>query len=312
MASSQPSKSVPQINNFAFLDRSGTFVVAGFALLAAAISLWYFYSHGWANIYGDGISRLNGTRKLLDWDYPDLWSRYLQIGTPWLPLPYFVMAPFVSIERLWRTGLAGSIVSGISFIITAIIVYKHSGLIYRSERNRYLFGLVSTLVFVLNPSMLYMQTTPMTESLFICTLASSIYFLQKWAFNYQLKTLLASAVCLGLAELTRYEAWSLAPFAGLVVLLLSNRVGWRKAIDGAIWGSIVAAVWIYWFWHNWAISGNALEFYNGYYSAKMIYARQNVHPITTHSLLWTSIEGLGAVLSCAGVVATILSITGLG
>src|SRR5215831_13574488 len=86
---------------------SGTYVVTAIAVAAALISLWFFYSHGWSNIYGDGISRLNGTRKLLDWQYPDLLSRYLQIGTPWLPLPYFLMAPFVAFERLWRTGLAG-------------------------------------------------------------------------------------------------------------------------------------------------------------------------------------------------------------
>ena len=220
--------------------------------------------------------------------------------------------PFVAVERLWRSGLAGSIVSGVSFVITAIVVYKQSRLIYQSENYGDYFALGSALVFILNPSMLYMQTTPMTEALFICTLASSVYFLQKWSLNHGTKSLLASAVCMALAELTRYEAWSLAPFAGIVVLLLSERRGWRRMIDGGAWGLIVLAVWFYWFWHNWAISGNPLEFYNGYYSAKMIYARQNAHPLTTHSILWTAVEGFGAVLACAGTITAILGLTGLG
>src|SRR5947209_19364927 len=79
------------------------------ALAASLISLWYFYSHGWANICGDGISRLNGTRKLLDWEYPDLWSRYFQIGTQWLPLPYFVMTPFFVVDLYITTGLSSLI-----------------------------------------------------------------------------------------------------------------------------------------------------------------------------------------------------------
>ena len=65
----------PENNQQPILPRFGRFAtlsVVTLAFAASLISIWYFYSHGWANICGDGISRLNGTRKLIDWDYPTL------------------------------------------------------------------------------------------------------------------------------------------------------------------------------------------------------------------------------------------------
>src|ERR1700754_3684891 len=83
------------------------------AVLAAVLSLAafiYFFSNGMTNHYGDGIAHLNIARKVVDSPDSSLWQRYLQIGTPWLPLQTILMMPLVANDSLWRSGAAGSLV----------------------------------------------------------------------------------------------------------------------------------------------------------------------------------------------------------
>ncbi len=73
-----------------------------------------------------------------------------------------------------------------------------------------------------------------------------------------------------LGTLTRYEAWILLPPAALWVLWRGGSHRWGKAI---LFGVIAGAGPVYWLAHNQIFFSNALEFYNGPWSAKMIYQR---------------------------------------
>src|SRR6184192_1509266 len=95
--------------------------VAFAVILAAPLaSLYFFYSRGLSNLYGDGIAHMEGARRL--WD--SLTPGYSEIGSVWLPLFHVLASPLTLSDKLWRTGLAGSVVSTAAFIATAWSVFR--------------------------------------------------------------------------------------------------------------------------------------------------------------------------------------------
>jgi len=291
--------------------KHASLVVAIVAGLVGAAALYYFTSRGLANIYGDGLYHLIGARRLIDGNYNSFAERYAQIGTPWLPLPHIGMLPFIWNDYLWRSGLAGGLVSYISFVIASVILFKLALLFYRDERQPLFWASLVAFIFIFNLGLLYMQSTPMTEPLFIAVLVSSVYFLQKWALGQQRCTLAASGFLMALASLTRYEAWAILPFAGLVVLLLSHKRGAGRIYDGLIWSGLAALGPLYWLWHNYFIFNNPLEFYNGPYSAKVIYLSGGYRAITHGDLSESFKVVFAAARLCAGYVIWILAAIGL-
>ena len=85
------------------------------------------------NVYGDGVAHVNIARKVVDSPDSSLWRRYIQIGSPWLPLQTVMMLPLVTNDWMWRTGVAGSIVSMISFVAAAVSLYLLAATLYRKE-----------------------------------------------------------------------------------------------------------------------------------------------------------------------------------
>ncbi|MGB7590171.1 MAG: hypothetical protein WBO19_02880, partial [Terriglobia bacterium] len=95
-------------------------------LVAACIAavtvgaLYVFYSRGLTNIYGDAVAHMEGARRIFD----SLTPGYDEIGSVWLPLFHLLAAPLARSDFLWRTGLAGSIVSSAAFAGTAWLLYR--------------------------------------------------------------------------------------------------------------------------------------------------------------------------------------------
>src|SRR5947209_20035771 len=93
------------------------------ALIACVISLasFFFYFHrGELLLYGDAVAHINIARRVFDSRTPGL----LQLGTVWLPLPHLAMIPFLVSDRLWRTGVGGSIPSMIAYVFGAVGVLR--------------------------------------------------------------------------------------------------------------------------------------------------------------------------------------------
>ena len=67
--------------------------------------------------------------------------------------------------------------------------------------------------------------------------------------------------------MTRYEGWALIP---VVLPFCCSPGDFDRPCSSA---SIASIPPLYWLAHNWWYYGNALEFYNGPYSHKMIYER---------------------------------------
>lgn len=240
---------------------------AGIVILAVAIAnLLFFYSRGLINLYGDSMSHMEGARRLFD----SLTPGYQEIGTVWLPLTHLLAAPLATNDFLWRTGLAGGIVSTAALAITAWLVFALG-----FEMNRSLAAAVLALSgFLLCPNMLYLASTPLTEPLAILWMVLTVYALFRYREGGRLRALVGAGVAAFCGTLTRYDGWALLPFEALFVLLARPQA-WRGRIrHTALFSLIAGAGPILWLLHNDYRFGNALEFYNGPGSTQAQYAHQ--------------------------------------
>ena len=236
-------------------------------ILGAALgSLHFFYTRELTNIYGDSLAHMEGARRLFD----SLTPGYVEIGTGWLPAFHLLIAPLALNDHLWRTGLAGSLVSMVSFVFSARFLFRLSLEMSRSFAG----GWVTLTAVLLCPNMLYLSATPLTESLAILWSVLTVYGLFRFQLTGRWRALVGSALASFVGTLTRYDAWYLLPFAALFVLLV-RKAPWRERFRQFVVFSIIAGAGpVLWLAHNALRFGNPLEFYNGQYSAKAIYAHQ--------------------------------------
>ena len=246
---------------------AGASVAVGAAILAVALgSLHFFYTRGLTQLYGDTFAHMAGARRLFDSLTPGL----SQLGNVWLPMFNLLAAPLALNDHLWRTGLAGSLVSTAAFTVSAWFLFRLS-----LEMNRSITaGFITLAAFLFCPSMFYLAGTPMTEPLAILFSVLVVYGL----FRYQISGRTICVVGAGLAAffgtLTRYSAWYVLPFAALFVLL-ARKDSWRMRVRRTALFSVIAGTGpVLWMLHEATRYGNPLEFYNGPNSAQAIYAYQ--------------------------------------
>jgi hypothetical protein len=241
-------------------------LVAACIAAVTAGALYFFYSRGLTNIYGDAIAHLEGARRIFD----SLTPGYDEIGSVWLPMFHLLAAPLARSDFLWRTGLAGSIVSSAAFAGTAWLFYR-LGTGINGGRSA---GILALAGILLSPNLFYLAGTPLTEPLAIFWAVLVVYEIFRYRESGRLGPLLGAAGAGFLGTLTRYEEWYVLPFAALFVLL-ARRQSWESRIRHALVFSIISGAGpMLWLLHNAWRFGNPLEFYNGPFSAQAIYAHQ--------------------------------------
>lgn len=279
----------------------------GAIILIAAGSVYYFYSRGLSNLYGDGLAHVEGARRLFDSRTPG----YSEIGSTWLPLFHILASPFAQNSFLWKTGLAGSLISAAAFIVTTWVLFCLS---WGMNRNR-AAAVLSLAIFVLCPSMMFLAGTPLTEPLALMWAVLVVYALFRYQQSGKTHALISAALAAFFGTLTRYDGWFLLPFAAIFVLLARN-VSWRIRFRNTIIFSLIAGTGpVLWFAHNAYRFGNPLDFYNGPNSAKAIYAHQLAttafrYP-TDGSLLISARYYLADLILLVGVWPLELAILGL-
>jgi hypothetical protein len=237
------------------------------ALLAAigAGAAWWCFGRGYSLYYGDAEAHLNIARRILDsrTPGPD------QIGTVWLPLPHLLLIPFVMRDAWWHSGLAGVLPSLACFVIAGAFLFSAAQRVFLSSQASSGAALAVALLFALNPNILYLQATPMTELPLLASLAALLWATLWFRDSQSTWAVLAAAAASNAAALTRYEGWFLIPFVCLNFLAVAKRK--PHAILFAVLAALGPLAWLA---HNQYYYGNALEFYNGPYSAAAIYQRQ--------------------------------------
>lgn len=234
------------------------------SLILSIASMSYFFMTDAIVAYGDAESHLNISKRVIHSITPGM----AQLGGIWLPLPHLMMVPFVYFDTWWRTGLAGSIVSGLCFIITSLYLYR---LMYLLTKNG-LASFMTFLVFGLNPNILYMQATPMTElPLIMFFILSSYYFIRFIKDDSEIFSLMAAGVFGFCATLSRYDGWFLVLFEAMILglMYLPRRIPFKRLVGRMIFFVTIAffgiAIWMIW---DYLILGDPFYFTNSQFSAK--------------------------------------------
>ena len=249
----------PRSEKLAGLAEAGA-VVLGLAVLAA-VAVWWCYSRGYILYYGDAQAHLNISRSIVDSRTPG----YDQIGTVWLPLLHVLCLPWVGNTWLWSTGLAGSIPVSLCFVIAGTCLYFAAKENYRTS-----WAAVAVLCcFALNPNILYLAATPMTEIVFLAGVAVLLLSLLRFRRTQSRRWLALGVLASWAMSLTRYDGWFLIPFAALWFAAFAQK---RRLLVLVFFGLLALLAPAYWLAHCWWETGNALDFYNGPYSAKAIQA----------------------------------------
>ncbi len=236
--------------------------LAAVALAAwSAAAIWYFYSNGWLAYYGDAEAHLNIARRLVDANTP----LSVRIGVVWLPLPHVLMAPFARIDALWLNGLAGALPTGACFVVAGTFLFAAARRAFRSQAA----GVTAAALFALNPNLMYVQSTAMTEAVFSAALCGLLYFTVRFRETQSWGALTGAALAAAAGAMTRYEGWFVLPFAALYLFFAAKQ---RRMAVVAIFSAIAGAGPLWWLAHHWWVAGDALDFYRGPYSAHTIQA----------------------------------------
>jgi hypothetical protein len=234
---------------------------------------WSWRHHAMLN-YGDALAHLHIARRVIDGRRPGL----SELGSVWLPLPHLLMIPFVAVYAWWANGIAGLIPSAAAYLAGCAGVYRLARKWLPPPESA-----VALAFFALNPNLLYLQTTAMTEPLFVCEMVWISVWLVEWracldrqddrSQRRANRLLYVIAVALSAAVFTRYDGWIMAFLAWVAIglmLLKRGRLGTR-----AFWfaGILVVASPIVWFSYNAIVFGDWLDFARGPYSAKAIELR---------------------------------------
>lgn len=230
----------------------------------AVVATLFFFFRGNIVSYGDAESHLNIAKRVISSITPG----FAQLGGIWLPLPHILMIPFVINDWLWRTGLAGSIVSGAAYVLTALIIYR---LVQILTGNK-IAGFFGAVIFATNLNILYMQSTPMTELLLIVfSLLSTYYFFKYLKNENDVIAFLLTALFGFCATLTRYDGWFLVLFEALAMAIhtIAKREGW-KTLEGKllVFGTLAFLGIVFWMGWDALILGNAFYFTNSQFSAR--------------------------------------------
>ena len=187
--------------------REETFPVAVASLLLGFIALLVCVSRGYLLLYGDAVAHLAIARRIFDSRNPGL----AQLGGVWLPLPHLLMAPFVQKMEWWQNGLAGSWVSLICYILSVVGLYRLARWMMTPK-----WAFAATAFYALNPNLLYLSTTAMTEPLFLAILiwttlltVECVAAIHGARHKVVARRLIVIALLSLAAVFTRYDGWIL-------------------------------------------------------------------------------------------------------
>lgn len=257
-----------------------TVLVGGLAACVSLASFLIYFRRGDILLYGDAVAHINIARRVFDSCTPGL----LQLGTVWLPLPHLLMIPFLLSDWAWRTGVGGSIPSLLAYVASVVGVFRlvRSALRLETEPDHAsrIGAWIAALVFAGNPNLIYLQTTAMTETIYLAFFIWSVVFFGEFVRETfeegegkrrPARALLKLGFCLAAAGLTRYDGWFLGVAVVFAVFLCVRKAPQTRVRFGFA-GFVLLAVSapLLWLAYNAVIYRNPLEFANGPYSARAI------------------------------------------
>jgi hypothetical protein len=194
---------------------------------------------------------------------------------------------------------------------------------------------VALAFYALNPGLLYLATTAMTEPLFLAetiwvvlliALFQQSLALEKTASGHPSRfgrsLLLSTAVVLVCAVFTRYDGWILAAIGWIYVTVsFIHRGGWRQPVKPAwiVFTLLIVAAPAAWLAYNATVFGDALDFLRGPYSARAIEAataqpgspgHPGSHSLHVAALYFLKAAEMGAIPARYGNILLWIAIVG--
>jgi len=311
--------------------RRETMYVAWTALALGLVALAYCVRRGTLLLYGDAVAHLHIARRVFDSITPG----FRQLGSVWLPLPHILLLPFVWNMAWWHSGLAGACLSIPSYVLGCAGIYRLARMWLDTPA-----AVVVVAFYGLNPGLLYMATTAMTEPLFLAEMIWAVLLIVQYqralrgpespggASASQL--LIRAGLVFAGAIFTRYDGWVYAAaawlFATWALLAARRRWKWRGPEAGAwvFFTALLIAAPSLWLAYNAKQFGDPMDFIRGPYSARAIEARTTppgssphpgVHNLRVSALYFLKAAQLGAAplrfgrllcwLSAAGTLAAL-------
>lgn len=261
---------------------------------ASAIAVWWSWSHAAFLLYGDAEAHIHIARRLFDSHRPGI----TQLGSVWLPLSHLLLVPFLLVDSWWRSGFAPVIPSATCYLLACLGLYR---LMRRWVSPTAAW--VGLALFAANPNLLYLQTTAMTEPLFLCELIWAVLLMVEWyaSLDYarpdaeQSRSawlLWAIIAVLAAAVYTRYDGWILAFLAWLAMAVCLYRRKQLLRPEFILASVVLLLAPVGWMVYNAVVFGDWLDFMRGPYSAKAIELRTSSSATDPHPgwhNLWVSL-----------------------
>jgi len=204
----------------------------------------------------------------------------------------------VRVDAWWHSGLAAAFASALCFVIGGTFLFAAARRIFHSTPA----AVAATGFAALNPNLLYLQSTAMTEAVFFAALMALLYFCVRCRDTQGWGSVAGAGIAACAGTLTRYDGWFLLPFAAAYLLYAA---GWRRSL---LFCLLAGAGPLYWMAHGWYETGDALDFYRGPYTA---FAIQGAAPYPGRGdwhMAWYYYHN--AVELCAGPVLALMAIAG--
>jgi hypothetical protein len=185
------------------------------AAAVGTLTALHYHRLGLTLSHYDARGHLVVARRIFDSITPG----WLQIGAVWLPLPHLLNALPVQVDAWYRSGGSAVVISIASFALTAAAVC----LIVQMATESKVASVAAVALVILDPNLLYLQSTPMTEPLLLGLMTLGVAWLFDWTRGSR-RSAASIGLVLALACLTRYEAWTVTAMA----LALSTLALWRQ------------------------------------------------------------------------------------
>ncbi len=274
--------------------------------LYLVVGYWLQVRNGF--ILGDALSRVQASESVLYSRDPHLAA----IGFIFTPLTAMVEIPAMLLAPLWpdmtARAFAGSIMSAL-FMAGAVVQMFSLG----SDRGLpRAYTVAITVLFALNPMVVFYGSNGMSEAPFIFFLTWSVRRLILWMVDDDVHHLItAGGIAMGLAYLTRYDAVGTVAAAGLLVgvtTYLRARTApriRRAALDVLLVAAPGFAAFIGWAVTSWLITGDAFAQFSSQYGNAAILAQSGGASASSFT------DGLSFAAVCITLLApTLIPIAG--
>jgi hypothetical protein len=202
------------------------------ALLAGSFAAFHYASLDLTLSHYDARAHLVVSRRVID----SLTPGWRQFGSVWLPLPHVLnLLPSVW-DWSYRTGAAAVVISicsmglGLAALARTLVLRTGSATA----------GLAAPVLALVNPNVLYLMATPMTEPLLFGLTLLALSAVDDWIARPSHADSRRAGVVLTLLVLTRYEGWLVA--AALLTVVIG--ITWRRRPAGRrrLWAFPLGAI----------------------------------------------------------------------